>query len=147
MFSLFIIYMWICCALDLHFLLLLAGILVSFSSQWVDTVSLCNYQGRGLFSFSDFRCQATSLSFTFPSFGHVTRVWLEPASMTRNTHRRPFLLFSHSSRFRYLIRYSFIIPSRTLGLVGPHLLPNFNSLGFFTVYLWYYFELVFWVNH
>lgn len=66
--------------------------------------------------------------------------------MTRNTHRLPFLLFPHSSRFRYLIRYSFIIPSGTLGLVGPCLLLNSNSLGFslfiYGIILNSFFELI-----
>lgn len=66
--------------------------------------------------------------------------------MTRNTHRLPFLLSPHSSRFRYLIRYSFIRPSGTLGLVGPRLLLNSNSLGFslfiYGIILNLFFELI-----
>ena len=73
-------------------------------------MSLCYFQGGGELSLSAFRCLATSLPFTFPSIGHVTRVWPEPAERDRRDSQNAFF-FLQSARFRYLMRFGFITAS------------------------------------
>lgn len=94
---------------------------------------LSDISGRvGEFFLCDFRCQATSLPFTFPSIGHVTRT--ESAEhVQRGSKNSPFsygisFFISCSSAYDFLISlcplvcFQYHLSIRQLALSPPHIL-------------------------
>lgn len=106
------------------------------------------FSGRGeLLSLSDFRCQATSLPFTFPGIGHVTksltrasRAWTERLKESLFSVLSSFFLFFYSQPGLGIWWDSVIIASGSFGLLVHDLLkvllvviiswPNMKSVLF-----------------
>lgn len=86
---------WVCCGLNFHLgILPLQVSEFSFPLAGHSESLLFSERGEALLSLSDFRCRATSLTFTFPSIGHVTSVWPEPAEHDRrDPQNASFLCF------------------------------------------------------
>lgn len=57
----------------------------------------------GALSLCDFRYQATSLPFTFPSIGHVTRVWPESVECDQRDSQNAFFSSLSETSFTFTV--------------------------------------------